>query len=172
MSVFEDIKLGLEQAIEYEKQQKQIEEIAEILCQSKEHNCNGEDCKCLKQATDLFDKGARILPKDSVVLSREEWEKLDSVYKMSPEEYIAYIKENERLKEDIQALLEARFERFNLIPKEESEKQVDKVSKEKVEKFAEEVNSLLYERDCLREDVKRIAKQFGSEILGGKDERK
>ena len=57
------------------KEQKQIEEIADILCESKEHNCNGEDCKCLKQATDLFNKGARIFPKDSVALSVEEFKK-------------------------------------------------------------------------------------------------
>lgn len=37
-------------------------------------------------------------------------------------------------------------------------------SKETAEKFAEEVNSLLYERDCLREDIKRIARQLGAEI--------
>ena len=77
MSVAEDIKLGLEQAIEYEKQ---VKEMAEILCESKEHNCNGEDCKCLKQATALFNKGARIIPKDSVVLTREEFWKLSNKF--------------------------------------------------------------------------------------------
>lgn len=70
ISKFEDIKLTI-------PFKKEIEEMADILCESKEHNCNGEDCKCLKQATDLFNKGARILPKDSVVLSREELHEIE-----------------------------------------------------------------------------------------------
>ena len=85
-NVFEDIKLGLEQATEYEKQ---IEEMANILCESKEHNCNGEDCKCLKQATDLFNKGARILSEDSVVLSQENYDKLCHLAYFGYDDYYA-----------------------------------------------------------------------------------
>lgn len=51
---------------------KQIEDIADILCQSKNHKCDGEDCKCIKQATDLYNANCRILLEDSVVLTREE----------------------------------------------------------------------------------------------------
>lgn len=36
-----------------------IEKIADILCESKNHNCNREDCKCIKQATDLYNAGYR-----------------------------------------------------------------------------------------------------------------
>ena len=39
---------------------EQIEDIADILCQSKNHVCNGgDDCRCLKQATDLYNAGYR-----------------------------------------------------------------------------------------------------------------
>ena len=39
---------------------EQIEEMADILCQSKNHVCNGgDDCRCLKQATDLYNAGYR-----------------------------------------------------------------------------------------------------------------
>ena len=55
---------------------KQIEDIADILCQSKNHKCDGEDCKCIKQATDLYNAKCRILPEDSVVLTREEYKSL------------------------------------------------------------------------------------------------
>lgn len=52
---------------------KEIEEIADILCESKNRNCNGgEDCKCLKQAKDLYNAGCRIV-KDKAVLTRREW---------------------------------------------------------------------------------------------------
>lgn len=57
--------------------QKQIEEMANILCEAKEHDCKGEnDCNCIKQATALYNAGGRIIPKGSVVLSKEEWEVL------------------------------------------------------------------------------------------------
>ena len=37
---------------------KQIEEMADILCSAKEHNCNGgNDCLCIKQATALYNEG-------------------------------------------------------------------------------------------------------------------
>lgn len=56
--------------------QEQIEEMADILCQSKNHKCDGEDCKCIKQATDLYNKKCRILAEDSVVLTKKEYETL------------------------------------------------------------------------------------------------
>lgn len=36
-----------------------IDEMADILCQSKNYKCDGEDCKCIKQATDLYNAGYR-----------------------------------------------------------------------------------------------------------------
>lgn len=51
---------------------KEIEKIADILCESKNHNCSGgEDCKCLKQASDLYNAGCRIVKENT--LSRREW---------------------------------------------------------------------------------------------------
>lgn len=51
-----------------ENKEKQIEKMADILCESKEHNCNGEDCKCLKQATDLYNANCRILDEDFIAI--------------------------------------------------------------------------------------------------------
>lgn len=56
--------------------QKQIEEMADILCESKAHNCNGEDCKCIKQATDLYNANCRIIPKDSMVITKAEYQQM------------------------------------------------------------------------------------------------
>ena len=50
-----------------DNRQQQIEKIADILCESKNHNCNGEDCKCIKQATDLYNANCRIVDEGSVV---------------------------------------------------------------------------------------------------------
>ena len=39
----------------------QVEKMADILCQSKDHVCNGgDDCRCVKQAEDLYDNGCRL----------------------------------------------------------------------------------------------------------------
>ena len=54
--------------------QKLIEEMADILCESKNHNCNGEDCKCIKQATDLYEQGYRKIDENSVVLTEQEFD--------------------------------------------------------------------------------------------------
>ena len=75
-----------------------IEEMANILCESKEHNCNGEDCKCLKQATDLFNKGARIIPENSIVISKEE---LEEKYEPS-EKFMSVVRELEDLKQNLE----------------------------------------------------------------------
>lgn len=64
---------------------QQIEEMANILCESKEHNCSGEDCRCLKQATDLFNNGARILPENAVVLTWELYNEMIDDVKVSKE---------------------------------------------------------------------------------------
>lgn len=40
---------------------RQIEKMADILCESKNHVCNGgDDCLCVKQASDLYDNGCRL----------------------------------------------------------------------------------------------------------------
>ena len=40
--------------------EKQIEEIADILCEAKEHDCKGgNDCLCVKQAEALYNAGYR-----------------------------------------------------------------------------------------------------------------
>lgn len=39
---------------------KQIEKMANILCEAKEHDCKGEnDCNCIKQATALYNADYR-----------------------------------------------------------------------------------------------------------------
>ena len=41
-------------------EQKQIEEMADILCEAKEHDCNGgNDCLCIKQSQALYNAGYR-----------------------------------------------------------------------------------------------------------------
>jgi len=50
----------------------QIEKMAAILCESKAHNCNGEDCKCIKQATALYNANCRILDKGSKIISNKK----------------------------------------------------------------------------------------------------
>lgn len=82
---------------------------------------------------------------NKVILDKEEYNKVDNIFKMSISDHIAYLRENERLKEDVQALIGMRFERFNLTTKEESDKQVQQASKETAEKFANEVYKELYQ---------------------------
>ena len=43
-----------------ENREKQIEEMADILCEAKGHDCNGgDDCRCVKQAEALYNAGYR-----------------------------------------------------------------------------------------------------------------
>lgn len=80
---------------------KPIEEMADILCSAKEHNCNGgNDCLCIKQATALYNAGyTQKINDDEVVVSKEEYERLQIELKsfqitdMLKEAYISQLKE-------------------------------------------------------------------------------
>lgn len=42
---------------------EQIEKMANILCDAKDHDCTGgDDCLCVRQAKALYDSGCRIFP--------------------------------------------------------------------------------------------------------------
>jgi hypothetical protein len=126
--------------------------------------------------------------KDKVVLDKEEYNKVEDTFKMSISDHIAYLRENKRLKEDVQALIGMRFERFNLITQEESDKKVEQARKETAEKILKEIDKELYNISRLylesvtkngKDDdainnygvmsiahdvVVKVAKQFGVEI--------
>ena len=66
--------------------QEQIEEMAKIIREADAITCGNcdkcryswhDDCDSIMKATNLYKQGYRKLPKDSVVLSREEYEKLE-----------------------------------------------------------------------------------------------
>ena len=163
MDKAKDFEKGFE---EYKAKKKQeIEELGQDiydncpdLC---ENGCGGKPCyKCIAEA--LHRDNYRKIPEDSVVLTgskltklveevrqefehrykdkviidKEEYNKVDDFFKMSLSAQIAYLRENKRLKEDVQALIGMRFERFNLITQEESDKKVEQSKKETAEKFA------------------------------------
>lgn len=130
--------------------EKQIEEMANILCESKEHNCNGEDCKCLKQATDLFNKGARIIYKDSVVLSREEFEKLKTQLKIKTNEADWRASQLQVLDKDI----------------EELENKLKQLSKETAEKIICIIKTFSYDKEFTKIITRIIAERFGIELGG------
>ena len=146
---------------------KQIEEMAEILCESKEHNCNGEDCKCLKQATDLFNKGARILPEGAVVLSREEHQK-----------YLAYKIIEPQIKGCLDRERELEKKCFAMAKEQEESCQngyLDGYEKGKAQARKETAREFLYKLlDKLNDNAgyfasarfvaNEIAKQFGVEV--------
>ena len=67
---------------------------------------------------------------NKVIIDKEEYNKVDNVFKMSIADHIAYLRENERLKEDVAALIGTRFNRFNLITQEESDNNVKQVVSE------------------------------------------
>ena len=53
---------------------KQIDEMADILCDAKGHNCNGgDDCRCVKQAKALYNAGYR----KSSDVAREIFEEIE-----------------------------------------------------------------------------------------------
>lgn len=99
-NVFEDIKLGLEQAIEYEKKQKQIKEMADIYMSNmqaefdkigattteRQMYINELYLNVLKLCGVFIGAGYRKLPEDSVVLTREEYEKLKTQLKIKTNE--------------------------------------------------------------------------------------
>ena len=129
----------------------------------------------LKKKANAFDRQR----KDGVVISKEEYNKVDNIFKMSISDHIAYLRENKRLKEDVQALIGARFNRFNLITQEESDKQIQQARKETAEKFYKKVEKLLkkvdiivdgdeglvgYEESAVDKGLTELAKQFGVEI--------
>ena len=57
--------------------EKQIEEMADILCEAKEHDCKGgNDCLCVKQAEALYNAGYRKQVVDAnFAITTGEWEK-------------------------------------------------------------------------------------------------
>ena len=69
-------------------EQEQIEEMAKFMhykAHGKDEDCDNEKCEmcwcsCKNDAELLYNAGYRKLPEDSVVLSREEYEKLKSLY--------------------------------------------------------------------------------------------
>ena len=56
--------------------EKQIEEMARVLCQNQCTSCTGATCLALLNCKTLYEQGYRKLPKDSVVLKREELDKI------------------------------------------------------------------------------------------------
>ena len=57
--------------MEIKRDLKTIEEMADILCDTKEHDCQGgNDCLCIKQATALYDANYRRQSEDTVEVVR------------------------------------------------------------------------------------------------------
>jgi hypothetical protein len=153
------------------------------------YNCLvNSPCIVFETCKELYEQGYRKLPEDSVVLNgsklaklveevrqefeheykdkvildKEEYNKVDDTFKMSISDHIAYLRENKRLKEDVQALIGMRFERFNLITKEESEQEVKQASKETAEKFANFIKSKLFDLGNIvnERDINDMLKEF------------
>lgn len=53
--------------------EKQIEEMARILCQNHCTDCTGATCLALLNCKALYEHGYRKIPEDSVVLSRKDY---------------------------------------------------------------------------------------------------
>ena len=140
----------------------------EPLCYS---NDNFGDCSKIKNVVDnLYNAGYRKIPEDSVVLSREEYEKkkkhLQNVLELSSFQLENVVKENEKLKEqlkDKKLLTEENYNKLCHLAYFGYDDAYEKGSKKTAEKFLQ----LAYDR-CLEKSfikkVEELAKQFGVEI--------
>ena len=174
--------------------EKQIEEMAKDLTKHIDKTIYGvrssnEREKC---ATFLVDKGWVKLPKDSVVLSREEFEEK---YETS-EKFMAVVRELEDLKQNLEdkvVLTKEEYEKYKIIEYMGKKSTTipaykliktfrgveEQASKETAEKFAEKLENGIDKLDIiLHEDndeqyvsinqllefIDEIAKQFGVEI--------
>ena len=140
--------------------QEQIEEMADILCESKNHDCNGEDCKCIKQATDLYNEGYRKIPKNTEVLTKEELKKLT-------EEINFWHKINETAliltKEECDhkvILDEDHFERALNYERENVRKETAK----EILTYLWKQRNIIGQLMVFEEDLIELAKQFGVEV--------
>lgn len=106
---------------------KQIEEMANILCEAKEHNCNGgNDCLCIKQATALYNAGYKQpINDDEVVVKKAQFESLVNEYKGLTIKYDRVVDEL-RLCKDANETIKQNY----IIVKQETAREIlDKVSK-------------------------------------------
>ena len=165
------------------KDKEIIEEIDEIITQCCKNVPNKEcvdypDCvRCW--AVQIYNAGYRKLPKDSVVLSREEYEKLKKYeYKVqcgvcfTQKEWFDFINEDSIRRTSL--LIESKKQGYEQAHKEmlkdciESNKVAEQIgyekgSKETAEKFLQFVYDRVIDKHLIRK-FEEFAKQFGVEI--------
>ena len=138
-------------------------------------NCKKDKCPSVKiESKRLIENGWVKLPKDSVVLSKEEYVRLQlcELKSLEPPVYI----DRDKIEQEI-------IEKYNQKLKEHSAKRYAKARKETAEKFAKKIQDYLNDKVCeefwdyacdvtyftidvdkVISDVFDLAKQFGVEI--------
>lgn len=113
--------------MEQNLKQQQIEELAKDLKEEKLYALINKT-SYIRSAENLYDLGYRKLPKDSVVLSREEWNKLmgDTYTSKELDEIIAY-KERAKAREVSKSILTKLAEDFSGLDGMEVEYPLNKV---------------------------------------------
>ena len=128
-----------------------------------------EDCKFV--AEEMYDKGHRKLTEDSVVLSREEFDKLGLVVE-TVQEYESDEKGQPILVKERKTVKKLRTDFTELLNQEIRELQLAQERKETAEKIVSEtkkliesewtINKATYENLCSK--LNELAQQFGVEI--------
>ena len=163
-----------------------IEEMAKVIKSANEINCirtcdtcgyYDDDSKCISfgQAIALYEQGYRKLPKDSVVLSKEEYEKLknESIDKLFADD--KFFKEEFKANEEY---LQKRANRdyVKLVKKQARKETAEKILNEvnrivnkyqiKVNRNDYELFGFIYMVDCgdIALCLDKLAKQFGVEL--------
>ena len=142
------------------KKQKQIEEIERDIKKALEFDCSKSKCKTCKHKNEdnceiplitdyLIEQGYQKLPKDSVVLTKEEYEVLANQYKTLEIKY-SNLSDNYRLCKDANETLKR-----NAIA----------IRKETAREILNRINeyNLDYNWD-LKEEFKKLCKDYGVEV--------
>lgn len=160
--------------------EKQIEEIKKYCCWYNKGkclaNCGVEDicdlnCGFGQGMETLIEQGYRKLPKDSVVLSREEYEKkkkhLQNVLELSSFQLENVVKENEKLKEqlkDKKLLTEENYNKLCHLAYFGYDDAYEKGSKETAEKIIDLIKTFCPDKKFIEVITRIISERFGVEI--------
>ena len=149
-----------------EDKEKQIEEMAKVICFNKCKYC--ENCYFLRLAEKLYDAGCRKPHKNTVVLSTQEY--LNTVTKVREEFEYEYKDKVVLSKEEYEELLKVNkadlAEQATYTRKETAEKFAKAVKDriKQIDKFySEEIIDMSYNGISANE-IDELAKQFGVEI--------
>lgn len=157
--------------------EKKIEEMAKEMCnvcKAIEETCymKKQPCSLIRdEAKVLYEQGYRKLPENSVVLSREEYNKkkkhLQNVLELSSFQFENVVKENEKLKEqlkDKKLLTEENYNKLCHLAYFGYDDAYEKGSKETAEKIICLIKTFCPDKKFVEVITRIISERFGVEI--------